>query len=345
MSGLANRYNWVKSPLIASAPMRLISGPALAHAVSSAGGFGFLAAGVDVTNLSQDLQTFKSILSTSPVPNYSLDVLPVGVGFILWGADLQHTLQILSQPDTPPPAAAWLFAPSNPSQLKSWAEGIRTATESKTDIWVQVSSVADAIETMAVASPDVLVVQGCDAGGHGRYQSAGLISLLPEVIDAVSAYCDKKDIPVPFFIAAGGISDVRGVGAAVALGAEGAALGTRYLASEEAIIKKGYQDAVIRASDGGVSTVRTDVYDKLRGTANWPEGYGGRGVTNKSYEDAMGGKDFEENTKLYKAAEAMGDAGWEGEEARMTTYAGTGVGLVTKVMGAAQITREVRGEK
>ncbi|KAF3928317.1 hypothetical protein AA313_de0209588 [Arthrobotrys entomopaga] len=348
MSTLTTTYPWTKSPLIVSAPMRLISGPALAQAVSSAGGFGFLAAGVDVTTLSQDLQTLKSTLSSaSPIPNSQPEVLPIGVGFIIWGADLQHTLQILSEPNnTPPPAAAWLFAPSSPSQLTSWAEGIRTATNNKTKIWVQVSSVADALEAISLASPDVLVIQGHDAGGHGRYRSAGLISLLPEVIDTVTAYCHEKNIKTPEFIAAGGISDARGVNAVLALGAAGAALGTRYLAAEEAVIKKGYQNAVLRASDGGVSTVITDVYDKLRGTTGWPKGYGGRGVVNKSYEDAMSGRrDFEEIKKLYKAAEGMGDAGWEGEEARMTTYAGTGVGLVKKVMGAAEITREVRGEK
>ncbi|EPS37543.1 hypothetical protein H072_8776 [Dactylellina haptotyla CBS 200.50] len=343
MSSVTASYPWTASPLIASAPMRLISGPPLAYEVSSAGGFGFLAAGVDVSGLAQNLADFKSLLAAAPIPSSKPDILPVGVGFILWGADLSLTVKVLSKPGNAP-AAVWLFAPESPAQLKSWAEGIRKATNGKTKIWVQISSVADATEAVAVAGADLLVIQGADAGGHGRYKSAGLISLVPEVIDTVTAYCSENGLQVPGFIAAGGIADSRGVNAVVALGAHGAAMGSRYLASSEANIAKGYQDAVLRASDGGVSTTRTDVYDKLRGTTGWPKGYGGRGVTNKSYEDALSGVAFEENQKAYKTAEAMGNTGWEGAGARMTTYVGTGVGLVKSVIGAKEITRSARGE-
>ncbi|KAF3919565.1 hypothetical protein ABW20_dc0102660 [Dactylellina cionopaga] len=344
MSALAASYPWTSSPLIVSAPMRLIAGPPLAHAVSSSGGFGFLAAGLDVSSLPQLLIDFKTLLSTSPIANSTSDVLPLGIGFILYGADLELTLKIFSEQGNTP-AAVWLFAPIDGEQLKLWADGIRSATNNKTKIWVQVSSVAAAIEAIKLASADVLVIQGADAGGHGRYASAGLISLVPEAVDAVTEYCSKSGAKTPDFIATGGISDSRGVKAALALGAGGAALGTRYLASNEAKIAKGYRDAILRATDGGVSTVRTDVYDQLRGTTGWPKEYGGRGVVNKSYEDAISGAvGFEENKKLYKQAEARGDLGWEGEEARMTTYAGTAVGLVKTVMGAADITKELRGE-
>ncbi|KAK6358687.1 hypothetical protein TWF730_008010 [Orbilia blumenaviensis] len=349
MGSITASYPWTTAPLIAGAPMRLISGPSLAHAISAAGGLGFLAAGTDVSTLAENLAVFKTLLSAGPIPGTPPDVLPIGVGFIVWGADLQIAIKSLSELSEPP-AAAWLFAPSSSEQLGEWAKGIRDATRNKTKIWVQVSCVADAIEAFKVCQPEVFVVQGADAGGHGRYASAGLISLLPELIDAVRLYSAEiggggVGNASPKFIAAGGIADERGVNAVLALGADGAALGTRFLAAEEAVIMKGYQNAVLKAVDGGVSTTRTDVYDKLRGTTGWPEGYGGRGVINRSYVDSTQGVSFEENVKLYKQAEGAGDKGWEDGNARMTTYAGSGVGLVKRVAKAGDIVKELRGEK
>ncbi|KFY36492.1 hypothetical protein V494_05024, partial [Pseudogymnoascus sp. VKM F-4513 (FW-928)] len=147
------------------------------------------------------------------------------------------------------------------------------------------------------------------------------------------------DIPV---IAAGGVADGRGVAAATVLGAEGVAMGTRFLGCPEAKITKGYQEAVLAASDGGVNTVRTRLYDTLRGSKTWPEGYNGRGVVNRSYEEreTVG---VEENVKKYLKAMEEGDNAW-GPEGRATTYAGSAVGLVGEVKGAGAIVEEVRGD-
>jgi len=136
--------------------------------------------------------------------------------------------------------------------------------------------------------------------------------------------------------------DGRGTAAALTLGAAGVTMGTRYLASPEANLAPGYQAAVLRASDGGVTTERGKLYDSLRGTTDWPARYGGRGVLNASWWDAGRGMGFEENKRLYEASLAEGgDAGW-GEGGRLTTYAGSGVGLVREVKGAGAITAEVR---
>ena len=63
---------------------------------------------------------------------------------------------------------------------------------------------------------------------------------------------------------------------------------------------------------------------------------------NRSYVDAMGGKmGEEENKRLYAEALERGDEGW-GVDGRLTTYAGTAVGLVTKVQSAKEVTEEVR---
>ena len=323
--------------------MRLIANATLAAAVSIAGGLGFIGAGSEISTLSSELSQARDILTKANLST-SNGVLPIGVGFLIWGAPLADTLAIIRNPENIP-AAVWLFAPRKPEQLKDWTEGVRKATDNKTKIWIQVTSIREALEAVKLASPDVLVVQGTDAGGHGAAQGAGIISLIPETIDAVTEHCNSSSsTPLPFFVAAGGISEGRGAAAALCLGAQGICLGTRYLAANEATIASGYRDAVLRASDGGTTTIRSSVYDQLRGTTEWPAGYGGRGVLNASYRDHEAGVTFEDNKKLYDEAVASGDKGWEGDRARLTTYAGTGIGLVKTVMSAEAITREVRDD-
>jgi nitronate monooxygenase len=181
-------------------------------------------------------------------------------------------------------------------------------------------------------------VQGTDAGGHGLSRGAGLIALLPEVCDAVAAHAENDG---PVIIGAGGVADARGAAAAVVLGAHGVVLGTRLLASHEANIAKGYQDEVIRATDGGQTTVRSKVYDRLRGTTGWAESHNARGIINRSYTDTLAGMGDEEVKRLYEEEWKKGDGGW-GEQGRMTTYAGSAVGLVREVKGTGEIVREIR---
>jgi nitronate monooxygenase len=64
-------------------------------------------------------------------------------------------------------------------------------------------------------------------------------------------------------------------------------------------------------------------------------------VLNKSFWDSQNGMNEEENKKMYEKAIELGDAGW-GDKGRMTTYAGTGVGLIHSVKSAGEIVREVR---
>ena len=86
---------------------------------------------------------------------------------------------------------------------------------------------------------DVIVAQGWEAGGHVRGTVATL-PLVPAIVDAVG------DTPV---IAAGGIADGRGMAAALALGAAGVWVGTRFLASEEVSIHAEYQRRILAASE------------------------------------------------------------------------------------------------
>lgn len=338
--------------------MRLLALAELATAVSKAGrstiffvtqcstdvpgGLGFIGAGSDISTLEEQLQKTRDLLSDLPKPlPTAQDTLPIGVGFLIWGVQAHEVARIISNPGNRP-AAIWLFAPRQFEDLAIWTKEIRQATDGATKVWVQVGTVAEAVGVVESAEPDVLVIQGQDAGGHGLTKGAGLVPLLPEAIEAVTNLCKDKSKRLPLFVAAGAIMTGACFAGALAMGAHGATLGTRYLAAEECNIPSGYQKAVLRAKDGGVTTVRSSVYDTLRGTTDWPAQYGGRGVINASFEDHEKGMSMEENKKLYEEAIKQGDEGWDESSGRMTTYAGSGVGLVKQVQPAADITNEVR---
>ena len=197
-------------------------------------------------------------------------------------------------------------------------------------------SVSDAVKAArSKIPPDVLVLQGIDAGGHGLARAASIVSLVPEVADALAELDLVKDIPI---VAAGGIADGRGVAAALGLGAMGAVMGTRFLAAEEAKVARGYQADVVRTTDGGQNTVRTTLYDELAGRTNWPREYDGRNVVNGSWVDRESGLGYEENKIRYEEATKKGDEG------RMTSYVGSAVGLVREVSKAEDIVRNTREE-
>ncbi|KAM3075638.1 hypothetical protein ACMFMG_007772 [Clarireedia jacksonii] len=333
---LQKDYPWITSPLIVGAPMRLIARSALVLAVSRAGGIGFIGAGTDISDLASDVSEIQESLTSNPIPNTPPDILPIGIGFIVWGLDLAHVTKTLSQLPLPP-AAIWLFAPNSPSDLPIWTATIRKLTSNRTKIWIQVGTVSSALSIAQACSPNALIIQSSDAGGHGLAHSSSLIPLLPECADTLQA-ARYGNIPL---IAAGGIVEARSAAAAFMLGASGICMGTRFLACPEAVITQGYRNAVLAASDGGVSTARTSLYDQLRGTTGWPGIYNARGVLNKSWWDEKEGLGIDENKKLYEAEMKKGDEGW-GDEGRMTTYAGTGVGLIKKVMPAGEVVVEVR---
>jgi nitronate monooxygenase/enoyl-[acyl-carrier protein] reductase II len=103
-------------------------------------------------------------------------------------------------------------------------------------LWIQqVVDLREAEQAMA-AGADVIVAQGGEAGGHCG--SVGTMVLVPQVVDAAG------DVPV---VAAGGIADGRGLAAALALGAQGVSMGTRFLASEELGIAEAWKRRVVEA--------------------------------------------------------------------------------------------------
>lgn len=319
-----------------------MAGPELAVAVSTAGGLGFIGPGNKTSETATALDRARELLARPGIPatlqtalKNDTHVLPIGVGFQTWNDDMKTAVSAIQAHK---PCAAWLFAPRNgQEEFDVWTKHIRDISPN-TQIWIQVGTLKEAIEAAESKSPpDVLVIQGTEAGGHGRANDGmGLITLLPEVADALRSH----QIPL---IAAGGIMDGRGAAAALCLGAAGITMGTRFLASTEARISKGYQNEVVRASDGAVSTTRTTLYNQLRGTVGWPEEFNPRTIVNKSWKEYKAGKPFDELKVLHDEALKTGDAGW-GPEGRLATYAGAGVGLVHDVKDAGDIVTGVRKE-
>lgn len=89
-----------------------------------------------------------------------------------------------------------------------------------------------------------------------------------------------KKVPI---IGTGGIVDGKGVAAALAAGAAGVALGSRFLASKEAEAEEGWKKVVVEGTGG--ATIRTRTFDIIRGTGDWPDIYNGRSIANKTFSE------------------------------------------------------------
>ncbi|VBA39850.1 Putative monooxygenase [Mycobacterium innocens] len=117
----------------------------------------------------------------------------------------------------------------------------------------------------------IIVAQGGEAGGHGM-GARSTFTLVPDVVDLVA-----RRSPETLVVAAGGVADGRGLAAALALGADGVRVGTRFWAATEALVSPRAQQRGIDAD--GDDTVRTRVYDIVR-QRDWPDEYDARMVGN-----------------------------------------------------------------
>lgn len=138
------------------------------------------------------------------------------------------------------------------------ASMIKRCHERGIKVMTMAATVEDA-RAMAAAGADIIVAQGGEAGGHRSVDgkpspetvTVGTIVLLPQIVDAVR-------VPV---VAAGGIADGRGFVAALALGASGVLLGTRFVATRESMAAEIYKKRVLE-SDGSATTL-TDTISGL----------------------------------------------------------------------------------
>jgi nitronate monooxygenase len=313
--------------------MEGFTGGRLAAEVTLAGGLGFIGGTAD---LAPELELAVSIISkNTSFTQHTEKTLPVGVGFLTFITDIEKVLPVVAKWK---PKVVWLFAAKEIPDYQTWAERIREATNEESQVWIQLGSVAVALEVLETARPDVIVAQGSDAGGHGFGRGAGIISLIPEIRDTMDS-SGFANVPI---VATGGIADGRGVAAALILGAEGVVMGTRFLASEEIrILDDNYRQAILQGKDGGQYTVRSQVFDELRGPTIWPAGYDGRAVVSTSYREFLERVSVEDLRKRMKEAEGETKKGYC-VQGRSALWAGAGVGLVNEIQSARNIVTDVR---
>jgi enoyl-[acyl-carrier protein] reductase II len=168
---------------------------------------------------------------------------------------------------------------------------------------------------------DAVIAEGVEAGGRIGRDELALFSLIPQVADSVS-------IPV---IAAGGIADGRGMAAALALGAEGVQLGTRFIAVEECIAHPNYKRAIVEARD--VDTMVTG-----RALAPARRIKSGFSLELAAMEKAAGSTD---SLKSFIGRGRARRAQIDGDLTEGDAYAGSSAGLIKNIIPAAEVVEEL----
>jgi nitronate monooxygenase len=297
---------------IALAPMGGSAGGVLAAAVSEGGGLGLVGGG------SGDREWVTHELSIVAERTEK----PWGIGFQSWSASAELVAQALEfEPD------AVMLSFGDPVPLAA------PVLHSDALLIIQVTDLAEARQAFELGA-DVIVAQGTEAGGHGRADGPGggrgTLALVPAVIDLVR--------PVPV-LAAGGIADGRGLAAALALGASGALIGTRFQASSDAIVDPAVVKAII--DGGGEDTERSRVPDVARGLP-WPEQYPGRALRNDFLEEWRG-----KETELLQdsgAKDRYREALERGDMSAVPVWASEAIDLITDTAPAAELVGQLAAE-
>jgi enoyl-[acyl-carrier protein] reductase II len=201
------------------------------------------------------------------------------------------------------------------------------AHEAGTLFMQQVHTVRQAAEA-AESGVDVIVAQGGEAGGFGGVVST--MALVPQVVDAVS--------PIPV-VAAGGIADGRGLAAALALGAQGVNVGTRFLAASES----GAPDALRRALVAAQSeeSVKVEFADEVVPSAG-KGGYGTRPrVLETPFVEEWNRRRSEAAAEAPRLREEIMQALQEDRAHELVPFSGQSAGMIRHVLDAAEIVRQI----
>ncbi|MGI5175580.1 NAD(P)H-dependent flavin oxidoreductase [Dactylosporangium sp. CA-152071] len=289
----------VRHPIML-APMGGSAGGALAAAVSRGGGLGMLgAADGDPAWLARE------------APVVAATGLPWGIGFLTWMTTVDAVRRSLMYG---PRAVMLSFGDARPYT--------RIVRDSGALLILQVTDLAEAREALDLGA-DVVVAQGTEAGGHGALRGRSTLPFVPAVADLAG------QVPV---LAAGGIADGRGVAAALVLGAAGAAIGTRFQATTEALVAPATASALVAAR--GDDTERNRVLDIARGS-RWPSRFAARTLRHP-YIDRW--RDREDEL----AADEQARRDYQDDVARgavppLPLWAGEGVDLITDLPSAASL--------
>ncbi len=293
---------------VMSAPMTNHSGGRLAAAISQAGGLGSFGgihpAGVDWVR--EQIGLVRSQTDN-----------PFAVGFLTqYISDYLPIFQAVLEDKVP--AIAFSFSDPVP-----W---LQQAKEAGAITLCQVQDLKGADEAVA-AGTDVLVAQGNAAGGH-----TGGLNLLPFLCSVVDRY---PQVPV---MASGGISDGRTLAAVLAAGAEGAWIGTAFVATPEAIeVPESFKEVIVRSD--GEDTVFTQVYD-LIDNGRWPEGVAARVYRNPFVSRWLGREGEIEKHREELSTDAA--VAWANHDpSGASVYMGASAAQVKAIRPAAEVLIEV----
>ncbi|MET9912835.1 nitronate monooxygenase [Streptomyces sp. NPDC006476] len=290
---------------IVSAPMGSVSGARLATAVTRAGGLGLV--GVSYGDASFIDEHVAATAEHGGV---------WGVGCVMFTFDERPGLwdKVLGYA---PPVIALSFGDAD--QVRRY---VASAAESGAQVVVQVHDTEQAAVALQ-SGASVLVAQGAEAGGHHKTQAT--LPLVPAVLDLT-----QGALPV---VAAGGFADGRGLAAALALGADGVMMGTRFALTEESMGTAGFKTALV--SGATADLVDTRSFDVVRGIP-WDEMYTARSVSN-AFTRTWTGRDAElaarraEIEPEWTAAVARDDTG------QRALFAGEVLDLVHDVRSAHSV--------
>ena len=308
----------LETPLV-QAPIGGATVPELASAVSNAGALGMLS----LTWRSAD-DARELIRQTRALTNK-----PIGINLVLeWDPADRLAVAIEEKVDF----VSFFWGDPGPWIGECHAAGIPVSHS--------VASPREAVRAVEQGA-DIIVAQGVEAGGH-VWGDVTTMALLPAVVDAVPG------TPV---IAAGGIGDGRGFAAALALGADGIWMGTRFLLAHETPIHPNYRSRLEGSSVN--DTVLTDLFDE-----GWPNSPL-RTLHNSTYDAwiSAGKPSPDQRTDRSDVIAYQPDGsdilryqsdfpttGVTGDLGAMVQYAGQSVGLIGRSAGAAEIVDSITSE-
>jgi nitronate monooxygenase len=280
----------------------------LVTAVSAAGGFGFLGM---VRESPELIRSEIARIRATTSRHFGVNLIPAATDPDL----LQAELDVVISEGV---AAVTLF----------WdlrADVVHRLRASGCLVVCQVGSVREAKQA-ALAGAQIVIAQGFEAGGHVR-GTRYLSDLVPDIVAHV-------DIPV---LAAGGIVDGRGLVAALLCGAQGAVIGTGFLATRESFAHDYHKTRIVEAKPG--ETIHTDAFH-----VNWPKGAAVRVLPNSvtrgehgnpfSAERQVIGQEEGRPIYLFSTDSPLRDM--TGHFEAMALYAGQGAGLITSIPSAAE---------
>ena len=292
----------IRHPILL-APMDRVAGGRLAAAVTAAGGLGLIGGGYgDAEWLDRE---FLAAGNTR-----------VGCGFITWSLAQQPDLLDRALAHAP---AALMLSFGDPAPF---VPAIHAAGSL---LICQVQTIAHTRAALA-AGAAIIVAQGTEAGGHGCVRAT--LTLVPEIADLLA-----RESPDTVLVAAGGIADGRGLAAALMLGADGVLVGSRLVASSEALIHPNHQQAILAAT--GDDTLRQTVTDIARGY-DWPAAFTGR-VLLTDYVRRWHGNEAEMRAQAEASRAAYFAAAAEGRTQDVSLPIGEAIGLVHTVESAQVI--------